>query len=311
MLALHSSGIGGHSGVTATYHKIKALFSWPHIKKDIQQYVATCSIYSQAKPEHCKLPGLLQPLDIPTQAWQIICMDFIEGLPKSKTYNTILVVIDKLTKYGHFIPMSHPYTALTVAQIYLDNVYKLHGMPMKIISDRDRVFTSALWKELHKLSDTVLNMSSAYHPQTDGQIEMLNQCLETYLRCLVQSCPHKWAHWLSLAEYWYNTTFHSALGTTPFQALYGYLPSHFGIVPSDTCAVPDLQKWLQERSMMTDLIQHNLARAQQRNTRMISIDRKEPSKWVTGSMLNFNLTFNNQCNVASTTNLVSSILGPI
>lgn len=107
-------------------------------------------------------------------------------------------------------------------------------------------------------------MSSAYHPQTDGQTERLNQCLETYLRCFVQACPTKWVQLLSLAEYWYNHTFHSALGKTPFEALYGYPPAHFGITPSDACSVQDLKEWLEQRANMTTLIQHNLSRAQHR-----------------------------------------------
>jgi len=205
----------------------------------------------------------LQPLTVPPQAWHTVCLDFIEGLPKSKGFDTILVVIDKFTKYGHFIPLSHPYSALSVAQLYMNNIYKLHGMPKMLVSYRDRVFTSALWQELFRLAETTLNMSSAYHPQTDGQTERLKQCLETYLRCLVQSCPSKWATWLPLAEFWYNTSFHSALGKTPFEVLYGHPPSHFGIVSTDACNVPDLQQWLIERSAMTELIQHNLQRAQQ------------------------------------------------
>lgn len=95
---------------------------------------------------------------------------FIEGLPKSKRFDTILVVIDKLTKYGHFIPRSHPYTAMSIAQLFHNNIYKLHGLPQTIISDRDRVFTSTLWQHLFKLAKTTLNMSSSYHPQTDGNL---------------------------------------------------------------------------------------------------------------------------------------------
>jgi len=264
LLALHNSGLGGHSGITATYHKVKALFAWPGMKEDIKKYINDCQVCSQAKTEHCKLPGLLQPLNIPPHAWHTVSLDFIEGLPKSKSFDTILVVIDKFTKYGHFIPLAHPYSALSVAQLYMNNIYKLHGMPKVLVSDRDKVFTSNLWQELFRLADTVLNMSSAYHPQTDGQTERLNQCLETYLRCLVHSCPSKWATWLPLAEFWYNTSFHSALGKTPFEVLYGYPPSHFGITASDACTVPDLQQWLNERSAMTELIQQNLHRAQQR-----------------------------------------------
>jgi hypothetical protein len=264
MLALHTNGLGGHSGVTVTYHKIRALFSWPNMKHDITQFSSKYEVCAKAKSEHNRLPGLLQPLPIPEQSWHTVSLDFIEGLPKSKTFDTILVVIDKFSKYAHFIPLSHPYTTLTVAQVYLNNIYKLHGLPQIIVSDRDRVFTSAVWQELFRLTHTTLNTSSSYHPQTGGQTERLNQCLETYLRCMIHDCPTKWFQWLPLAEYWYNTTYHSAHGTTPFEVLYGNKPRHFGITTTDTCSVPDLQQWLQDRSAMTQLIQQHLARAQQR-----------------------------------------------
>lgn len=189
LLALHSSGLGGHSGITATYHKVKALFAWPNLKQYVMAFINACEVCAQAKPKHCRLPRLLQPHPVPPNAWHTVSLDFIEGLPKSKGFDTILVAIDKLTKYAHFLCLAHPYTALSVAQVFLANIYKLHGMPSVIISDRDRVFTSTLWQELFKLTDTTLNMSSAYHPQTDGQTECLNQCLETYLRCMVHSCP--------------------------------------------------------------------------------------------------------------------------
>jgi hypothetical protein len=250
ILALHDSGIGGHSGVKATYHKIRNLFAWPGMRKDIEQYVADCAICKKAKAEHCKLPGLLQPLPIPDQAWTVISLDFIEGLPKSNSFDTILVVIDKFSKYGHFIPMKHPFTALTVAKAFMDNIYKLHGLPQCIISDRDMIFTGELWRELFKLADTTLNINSAYHPQTDGQIERLNQCLETYLRCMVHACPNKWSQWISQVEYWYNTTYHSALGKIPFEVLYAYAPRHFGLVAPKACGGADLRKWLEERTAM-------------------------------------------------------------
>lgn len=134
-------------------------------------------------------------------------MDFIEGLPKSNSYDVILVVIDRFSKYAHFIPLSHPFTALQVAQAYMNQVYKLHGLPQSIISDRDKLFTAKFWQELFRLSDTQLQMSSAYHPQSDGQTESLNQCVEAFLRCTVHACPRLWSKWISLAEYWYNTAF--------------------------------------------------------------------------------------------------------
>lgn len=213
--AVHNSGIGGHSRFQATYYRIRQLFSWPGMKAAVAKFVQECQVCQQAKVEHVKQPGLLQPLSIPTQAWQVVCMDFIEGLPKSQKLDTIMVIIDKYTKYAHFVPLVHPFSALTVAQAYLDSVYKLHGLPQGIVSDRDKIFTSAIWKELFRLSDTQLMMSSSYHPQTDGQSERLNQCLEVFLRCAVNACPRQWKKWLSVAELWYNTNYHSALGRSP------------------------------------------------------------------------------------------------
>jgi hypothetical protein len=262
--ALHASGVGGHSGIQATYNRVKALFAWPKLKASVTAYIQGCQICQQAKSEHVKLPGLLQPLPVPNRAWSVVCMDFIEGLPKSQSFNAILVVVDKLTKYAHFLPLAHPFTALTVAQLYFHNIYKLHGLPVPIISDRDRVFTSTLWKELFKLADVQLQMSSSYHPQTDGQTERLNQCLEAFLRCDVHACPKDWSKWISLAEYWYNTTYHSVLGISLFEALYGHPPRHLGITDPTECCVLDLAEWLKQRKFLTTLLQQQLGRAQQR-----------------------------------------------
>lgn len=181
-------------------------------------------------------------------------MDFVEGLPKSQRFDTIMVVIDKYTKYCHFIPLAHPFTAMQVAQAFMDNVYKLHGLPECIILDRDKIFTSAVWRDLFKLTDTQLLMSSSYHPQTDGQTERLNQCLEGFLRCSVYSCPKQWAKWLPLAEYWYNTSYHSALGRTPFEVLYGHPPRHFGISNEIQDHASELDQWLLERNLLQDVI---------------------------------------------------------
>jgi transposase InsO family protein len=155
----------------------------------------------------------------------MVTMDFIEGLPRSGRFNCVLVVVDKLSRYAHFIGLSHPFTATTVATAYMDHVHKLHGMPESIVSDRDPIFTSRFWKELTIVTGTQLRMSSSYHPQTDGTTERVNQCLEAYLRCFSHACPTKWAQWLSLAEFWYNTCPHSALdGKSPFQVVYGHSP---------------------------------------------------------------------------------------
>jgi hypothetical protein len=143
LLALHSSALGGHSGIQGTYHKVKKLFSWPHMKQYIINYVQSCATCQQAKSEKVKLPGRLQPLPIPPDAWHTVGLDFIEGLPISNKFDTILVIVDKFSKYGHFIPLKHPFTAQTVAQAFVDNVYCRHGMPQVLISDRDKIFVSA------------------------------------------------------------------------------------------------------------------------------------------------------------------------
>lgn len=232
---LHAAAVGGHSGIQVTYQRVQQLFAWPHLRASVNKFVQACSICQRAKSEHVKYPGMLQPLPVPDHACQMVSLDFIEGLPKSAAFSCILVVVDKFSKYSHFVPLSHPCTALDVAEAYMQHIHRLHGLPQSLVSDRDRIFTSTLWTILFKLAGTQLRMSSSYHPQTDGQTERVNQCLETYLRCFVHACPSQWSRWLALAEYWYNTSFHSALGTTPFEVLYGHKPHYFGFTASFAC----------------------------------------------------------------------------
>ena len=156
-------------------------------------------------------------------------MDFVEGLLCSGGYNAVMVIVDKLIKYAHFLPLAHPFTSAQVAQVYMDNVFKLHSMPEAIVYDRDKVFTSRFWQNLFKLAKIELRMSTTYHPQTNGQTERVYQCMETYLRCFIGSCPTLWSKWLSLAEFWYNTSYHSTIKMSPFKALYGHPPRYFGI----------------------------------------------------------------------------------
>ena len=139
-------------------------------------------------------------------------MDFVEGLPQSGSANCVLVVVDYFTKYGHFLPHRHPFTSAGVTKVFMADVYKLHGMPSAIVTDRNKIFTSLFWKELFAIADVQLQMSSAYHPQSDGKTEHLNQTMETFLWCFVNAYPTKWFQWLPLAELWYNTCDHSAIG---------------------------------------------------------------------------------------------------
>lgn len=234
------------------------------MKASVVNYVQNCEVCKQTKSENNLYPGLLQPLEVPQGAWTHLSMDFIEGLPKSEGKNVILVVVDRFSKYGHFIPLSHPYTATSIAKLFLDNIVKLHGQPSSIVSDRDPIFTSVFWKELFKLMGIDLRFTSAYHPQSDGQTEWLNQCLENYLRACTNQHPHKWMNWISMAEYCYNTNYHTSLKNTPFFVLYGYKPPHFSLDPYLKSPSIEASSYIQNRAEVVQMIKENLLKAQER-----------------------------------------------
>jgi hypothetical protein len=161
--------VGGHSGILVTIRRLKQFFAWQGMNATVHQFISACSICQQAKPDRSRLPGLLQPIPVPDRAWKVISLDFIEGLPVSGSFNCILVVVDIFSKYAHFLGLKHPFTVASMAKLFLSHVYKHHGMPQAIISDRDHIFTSTLWQELFKLAKVDLRMSTACHPQSDGQ----------------------------------------------------------------------------------------------------------------------------------------------
>ncbi|KAA0053431.1 hypothetical protein IC582_016346 [Cucumis melo] len=163
-------------------------------------------------------------MEIPHQVWSDISIDFIDGLPKAKGCDVILVVVDRLSKYSHFFALKHPYTAKSVADIFVKEIVRLHGFPSSIVSDRDKIFLSHFWNELFKMAGTKLRRSIAYHLQSDGQTEVVNRGLETYLRCFCSERPREWILWLPWDEYWYNTTYQKALDMSPFQVVYGRKP---------------------------------------------------------------------------------------
>lgn len=174
----HNTAVGGHSRIDKTTRRIKRTFYWKGLQKDVQRIVPECDVCQRFKGENVHVPGSLQPLPIPKRLWSNISMDFIEGLPKSHRKTTIFVVVGRLTKYAHFLALRHPYTAKDVAQLFLDNVYKLLGLPSTIVSNRDAIFTSKFWQELFQLQGSYLHLSTAYHPRTNGQTEIINKCLE-------------------------------------------------------------------------------------------------------------------------------------
>ncbi|XP_010491426.2 PREDICTED: uncharacterized protein LOC104769009 [Camelina sativa] len=274
---MHCSGTGGHLGRDATYQKVKGLFYWKGMAVDIQKYIRSCAVCQQCKYDTSAYPGLLQPLPIPETIWTDLSMDFIDGLPDSAGKTVIFVVVDRLTKAAHFMALAHPYSAVTVAQAFMDTVFKLHGCPRSIVSDRDTIFVSTFWRELFTLQGVDLKFSSAYHPQSDGQTEVVNRCLETYLRCMCSDKPHLWSSWLPLAEFWYNTNFHTATQMSPFEAVYGQSPPvHLPYLPGES-KVAVVARSLQERESMLLILKFHLLRAQHRMKQFADSHRTDRS----------------------------------
>uniref|UniRef100_A0A2N9ED64 Integrase catalytic domain-containing protein n=1 Tax=Fagus sylvatica TaxID=28930 RepID=A0A2N9ED64_FAGSY len=219
--------------------------------------------------------GFSNLLAYPPRPWHSISMDFVEGLPTSSKQNVILVSVDRFTKYVHFILLSHPYTVSRVAFLFLQHMFKLHGLSSSIVSERDTAFTSLFWEELFRRQGVDLTMSSSYHPQFDEPTEVVNKSLEHYLRAIIADKPSLWVEWLPLAEYWFNSNYHTSTKLSPFEALYGYLPPRlieFVLGLTRVAAVEDL---LEHRQQVVGLLEHNLVAAQARMKQQVDKHRAE------------------------------------
>ncbi|KAK8954559.1 hypothetical protein KSP39_PZI002898 [Platanthera zijinensis] len=258
----HSSPVGGHAGVLQTLQRARANVFWVGMCRDIQQFVRQCEVCQSQKYETSSPAGLLVPLAISQQIWDTVSMDFIDGLPKSKGKSVILVVVDKLSKYGHFLALSHLYTGESVAALFAREIVRLHGLPRAITSDRDPTFVSSFWREHFRLQGTCLQFSTTHHPQSDGQTEVLNRGVEMYLRCFVMDEPRTWPEWLHWAEYCYNTSYHSASRMTPFEIVYGRPPPTLGSYEPGSTALPAVDHALRNRDSMLAALRENLRLAQ-------------------------------------------------
>jgi transposase InsO family protein len=230
ILEIHEHPLSGHQGVKKTLDRIKRYCDYPGLRKDVQTVVSECDTCARIKSARHKPYGELKPIRVPERPWQIISFDHIVKIPLSKEpmtgveYDSILVVIDRLTKYGHFIPYKEASSAEDLAYQFLRHVVSHHGLPEEIISDRGATFASKFWQSLMAQMGTKHKLSTAYHPQSNGQTERLNQTLEQYLRAYVNYEQDNWVRLLPTAQIAYNSSIQESTQLSPMYANYGYEP---------------------------------------------------------------------------------------
>ncbi|KAL0554363.1 hypothetical protein IC582_008282 [Cucumis melo] len=272
----HSSPFSMHPGNTKMYQDLKRVYWWRNMKREVAEFVSRCLVCQQVKAPRQKPAGLLQPLSIPEWKWENVSMDFITGLPRTlRGFTVIWVVVDRLTKSAHFVPGKSTYTASKWAQLYMSEIVRLHGVPVSIVSDRDARFTSKFWKGLQTAMGSRLDFSTAFHPQTDGQTERLNQVLEDMLRACALEFPGSWDSHLHLMEFAYNNSYQATIGMAPFEALYGKCcrsPVCWGEVGEQRLMGPEL---VQSTNEAIQKIRSRMHTAQSRQKSYADVRRKD------------------------------------
>jgi hypothetical protein len=284
----HDTKVAGHMGQDKTIELIRRNFWWPKMDEHIINFVRSCPDCQKNKAARHQPYGLLNPLELPYAPWQSIAMDFITDLPPSDGCDQLWVVIDRFTKMAHFIPLpTNGKTASDLARIFAREVWKYHGLPADIVSDRDSRFTSGVWTEFLQLSGIRSRMSTAFHPQTDGQTERLNQTIEAYLRTFVNHEQDDWVNLLPMAEFAYNNSATTATGLSPFYANFGFHPT-----ASNPSAAGPLNPastvyahWM--RSVHEDVTKA-LETTQERMRRYADPHRKDPPAYQVGDLVMLN-----------------------
>ncbi|QRW19694.1 Retrotransposable element Tf2 protein [Rhizoctonia solani] len=241
----HNSPLAGHPGRQCTLELVSRNYYWPGIRADTYWHVDSCETCQRIrKPKYASIPP--QPLELPARPWQHVSYDMIVDLPKDRNYNSILVIIDSFTKYGIFVKCSKKLKAPELAELFLEHVWKQHGMPEKTILDRGRVFNNKFLRALYKQLGIDPHFSLAYHPQSNGQTEQANPSIEHFLRAYLGVNQRDWTKWVPMAEFAYNNAIHSSTGKTPFKALYGWEPTLTpSNVPMDVPEADDLAQTME------------------------------------------------------------------
>jgi transposase InsO family protein len=256
----HDSMEIGHPGQAKTLEIVRRNFYWPGMRAFINEYINSCDACQRNKSVHHAKYGLLHSLPVPTGPWRSLSMDHITDLPRSSGFNCILVVADRLTKQAHFICAKKTDDARTLARQYLDNIFRLHGLPTDIVSDRGTTFTSAWWTAFLSMLKVKPNLSTAFHPQTDGQTERIHQTLELHLRTFCDYMQDNWSELLPIAEFAYNSCHHSSIGMSPFFANYGYHP-RLSITAHDSPS-PDAQHRVEQLYATHEFAKDSIQKAQ-------------------------------------------------
>lgn len=262
----HDDPTAGHQGVERTYQLVREILYWPGMYQTVKRYVDSCHVCATHKDRTTAANGRLQPLPIPGRPWEAISMDLITQLPKTKLgHDAIVVFVDRFSKQAVFVACKTKITAPELATLFFQNVFRYHGVPRSIVSDRDSRFTSAFWTALFDLMNTSLNLSTAYHQQTDGQTERTNRTLEQYLRMYTSDDQDDWDKYLVEAEFAYNHAKSSATGLSPFEVLYGVnpnVPASLLREPKLTTSPPSVQELLTGHWTRIQAVQDQLLTAQ-------------------------------------------------
>ncbi|KAJ9520563.1 hypothetical protein QJQ45_007423 [Haematococcus lacustris] len=255
--ACHDAKYAGHMGMSKTWHTVDLSFTWPGMRKDVEDYVRQCDACQRNKPSTRLKAGKLQPLSIPGRRWESVSMDFIVKLPNSgeRGFDSILVFVDRLSKMVHLVPTKESISAFDMATHFFHEVVRLHGMPASVITDRGPHFNSHFWEHVCALCKVAHYMSSAYHPESDGQTERVNRVIEEMLRHYVNDAHTDWAEHLPWVEFAINNSWHESIRQTPFFLNYGQHPL--------TPATLDLPRKVPQASAFAENVEKEVHKARQ------------------------------------------------